>query len=382
MKTLSILGSTGSIGVNTLDVVSQLKDDFKIVSLTGGGNVDLLIEQAKAFCPEFVAISDERFYKKLKDTLSPLGIEVACGESGIVEAATRHSDIVMSSIVGFAGLKPTMAALQRGARVALANKECLVCAGDMMIETAKKCGAEIIPVDSEHSAIFQVLEENPEKVVKNIILTASGGPFRKLSGEELKYVTPEQAVKHPNWSMGRKISVDSATMMNKGLELIEAYYLFGLGVDKLSVVIHPQSYIHSVVEYVDGSFLAQLGAPDMRTPISYALSYPDRFSVETKPFSFVGSAFTFEEVDTDRFPLVRLAYDVMTKNNGACITFNAAGECAVYAFLEGKISYLDIMDFVSRAINEIRWTSCDSLEAVYEMDAFVRKEVNSWILSM
>ncbi len=353
-RRLSILGSTGSIGGNTLDVVRQMggRDAFEIVALTGNGNVEKLAEQAKAAGARMAVTASENRYHDLKDALAGSGITVAAGPSGLIEAASAESDMVMAAIIGTAGLAPTLAAARRGADIALANKECLVTAGSLFVDAVKAGGGKLLPVDSEHNAIFQVLEENQRHALERIILTASGGPFRTWSREDMANVTAETAAKHPNWSMGLKISVGSATMFNKALEMIEAKHLFGVAPDQIEVVVHPQSIIHSMVGYADGSVLAQLGCPDMRTAIGYALSYPARPVLDVERLDFTKlSRLDFEAPDENRFPAIRLARLALKRGGLQSAVMNAAEETAFDAFVEGRIGFLAMAD-VAEAVME------------------------------
>jgi len=354
MKNLSILGATGSIGVNTLDIVRQNPENFTVKALTGGANLQRLAEQVREFTPELVAVTREEDVPALKELLSGVQVELLHGVEGISAcAAYVGSDMVVSAIVGAAGLVPTMAAIRAGKDVALANKETLVTAGPVVMDCAKKHKVAICPVDSEHSAIFQSLKGHRHEDVRRLILTASGGPFLDHSLDSLATVTPKDALAHPNWDMGRKISIDSATMMNKGLEVIEARWLFDLTPDKIDVHIHPQSIVHSMVEYVDGSVVAQLGIPDMRTPIAYALSYPQRLPLDLPALDLCAiGQLTFKAPDTARFPCLGLAYDALAAGGAAPAVLNAANEIAVEAFLNGKIAFLDIPRVISMALDE------------------------------
>mgnify|MGYP002737332173 CR=1 FL=1 len=359
-RSVTILGSTGSVGCNTVDLLARQPAAFAVEALTANRNVKLLVEQALALRPRMVAVADHTCYRPLKDALFGSGIEVAGGPQAVIEAAMRPADWVMASIVGAAGLEPTMAAVRRGAVIGLANKECLVCAGDLMIAEIKKCGATLVPVDSEHSAIFQVFDFDNAEKVEQIILTASGGPFRCTDIADLADVTPAQAVAHPNWDMGAKISVDSATMMNKGLELIEAFHLFPVGAAQIGIVVHPQSVIHSMVAYVDGSVLAQLGTPDMRTPIAYALAWPQRMSAPAPRLDFTTiGALTFERPDEQKFPALRLAREALRSGGPAPIVLNAANEVAVGSFLAGEIGFLDICRVVEETM-QLTWNATAS----------------------
>jgi 1-deoxy-D-xylulose-5-phosphate reductoisomerase len=372
-RSVTILGSTGSVGCNTIDLLARQPEAFDIEALTANRNVALLAEQARALRPRMVAIADPSLYADLKEALAGSGIEVGAGSSAIVEAACRPAEWVMASIVGAAGLEPTMAAVRRGAIIGLANKECLVCAGEVMMADIKKFGASLVPVDSEHSAIYQVFDFDNADRVESIILTASGGPFRCLEAEKMATVTPAQAVAHPNWDMGAKISVDSATMMNKGLELIEAFHLFPVEARQIEIVVHPQSVIHSLVSYVDGSVLAQLGAPDMRTPIAYALAWPDRMRTPAPRLRLaeVGQL-TFEAPDEHRFPALRLAREALRRRGAAPIVLNAANEIAVESFLAQQIGFLDIPRVVERAMEKAPNGQLNALADVIEIDREAR----------
>lgn len=379
-RSVTILGSTGSVGRNTVDLLARQPEKFSVEALTANRNVALLAEQARALRPRMVAIADSSLYADLKDALAGLSIEVAAGPAAIIEAASRPAEWVMASIVGAAGLEPTMAAVRRGAIIGLANKECLVCAGELMMADIKTYGAKLVPVDSEHSAIYQVFDfENADKV-ETIILTASGGPFRRLEAEEMAKVTPAQAVAHPNWDMGAKISVDSATMMNKGLELIEAFHLFPVEIEQIEIVVHPQSVIHSLVAYVDGSVLAQLGQPDMRTPIAYALAWPDRMQAPAPRLrlSDVGNL-TFEAPDERKFPALRLAREALRLGGAAPIVLNAANEIAVESFLSEQIGFLDISRIVEQTMEKADAVRLSSLADVIDIDEEARARACSLI---
>ncbi len=373
VRTVTILGSTGSVGCNTVDLVEREPERFSVEALVANSNVDKLAEQARKLHPRYVAIASEKAYKPLKEALFGHKIEVAAGPAAVIEAAARPADWVMAAIVGAAGLQPTLAAVRRGATIGLANKETLVCAGALVMAEVAACGATLVPVDSEHSAIFQVFDFEQKDKVEKIILTASGGPFRKFSREAMAAVTPAQAVAHPNWDMGAKISVDSATMMNKGLELIEAFHLFGLPEERIEILVHPQSVVHSLVAYVDGSVLAQLGTPDMRTPISYALGWPKRMATPGKLLDLgaIGSL-TFEAPDPVRFPALRLARAALRKGGGAPTIFNAANEVAVQAFLGGAIAFLDIAAVVEGVMETLEGTPVDCLDDVLALDMQAR----------
>ena len=348
---LTILGATGSIGLSTLDLVGREPERFKVVALTAQSNAEKLAKLAIAHSAELAVIGDERCLSELKSLLSGTGIEAAAGETALIEAALRPSDCTMAAIVGAAGLKPTFAAARQGRRIALANKECLVSAGDVFLQEIRASGSELLPVDSEHSAALQSLAGAERVAVERIVLTASGGPFRNWSVEKLKDAKPEEALKHPNWSMGAKITIDSATLMNKGLELIEAYHLFPVGVDQLDAVIHPQSVVHCLVHYIDGSVIAQLGPPDMRTPIALALNWPERRQTPTARLDLVKiAALTFEPVDESRFRGPAMAKAALGRGGSAPAILNAANEVAVAAFLDRRIGFLDIARTVERSL--------------------------------
>lgn len=381
-RRVTILGSTGSIGCSTLDLVERQPESFEVEALTAHRNVEALVAQALKFRPSVAVIGDPVGYDALKQGLAGTGIEAAAGAAAIDEAASRPSDLVMAGIVGAAGLAPTLAAVRRGACVALANKECLVSAGSLFLAEVERSGAVLLPVDSEHNAIFQVLEADKPESVSRIILTASGGPFRTWTVEEMAVATPVQAVAHPRWEMGAKISVDSATLMNKGLELIEAFYLFPVAESQIDVIIHPESIIHSMVEYVDGSVLAQLGSPDMRTPIGYTLAWPSRMATPSARLDFAEIAkLTFEAPDIVRFPLLRLAREALKDGGAAPTVLNAANEVAVEAFLKGNIAFAEIAATVEEVLRSDAWGSQVplSLEDVYELDALSRKQASEWV---
>ncbi|NQV48275.1 MAG: 1-deoxy-D-xylulose-5-phosphate reductoisomerase [Rhodospirillaceae bacterium] len=380
IRSVTILGSTGSVGCNTIDLVSRSPERFSVEALTANRNVELLARQAKALKPRFAVVADENAYKDLKHALSGSGIEVAAGSDAIIEAAARPSDWLMASIVGTAGLEPTLKAVERGAIVGLANKECLVSAGDIMISEVARRGSTLIPVDSEHSAIFQVFDFDDPGKVERVILTASGGPFREKSLDEMAKMTPEQAVNHPNWDMGAKISVDSATMMNKGLELIEAYHLFPIPEERIEILVHPQSVVHSLVDYVDGSVLAQMGTPDMRTPIAYALSWPKRMGTPAERLKLeeIGNL-TFEKPDDERFPALRLSRQALKKGGNAPTVLNAANEVAVAGFLARRIGFLDIVRIVEKTLEKVPSSAVLTLDDVLGADAEAREVATSFI---
>ncbi len=380
-RRITILGSTGSIGCSTVDLVGRQPEVFAVDTLTAFSNVSLLAKQARELGAKLVVIGDENRFKELKDALSGSSVEVAAGRNALIEAAMRPSDFVMAAIVGAAGLEPTLAAVCRGATVGLANKECLVCAGDLMKAEMEKSGATLLPVDSEHSAIYQVFDFDRREAVESIILTASGGPFRTYTQAQMENVTPEQAVAHPNWDMGAKISVDSATMMNKGLEIIEAYHLFGIESEKIQILVHPQSVIHSCVTYVDGSVLSQMGVPDMRTPIAYSLAWPLRMATPVERLDLASIAkLTFEAPDFKRFPSLSMAYQALKSGGSAPTILNAANEVAVAAFLDGKIGFLDIVRVVEKALERMPSKPMATLAHVHEIDTMTRDMASDWIV--
>jgi 1-deoxy-D-xylulose-5-phosphate reductoisomerase len=373
-QSVTILGSTGSVGCNTIDLIERHPDRYEVEALTAHRNVEALASQARKLRPRMAVIADESRYADLKEALGGTGIEVGAGREALVEAAARPADWVMAAIVGAAGLEPTLTAVQRGATVALANKECLVCAGELMMAEVTKNGATLLPVDSEHSAIFQVFDFANDDTVERIILTASGGPFLNRDRADLENVSPKEAVNHPNWDMGAKISVDSATMMNKGLELIEAFHLFPVSEPQIDILIHPQSIIHSMVAYKDGSVLAQMGMPDMRTPIAYALAWPTRIEVpgERLDLARIGTL-SFEEPDSDQFPTLLLARQALRDGGGSPAVLSAANEIAVEGFLAGRIGFLDIPRVVEKTLEIMPDTVVESLDDVYGLDAEARR---------
>ena len=373
-RQVTILGSTGSVGCNTIDLIDRQPQNFRIEALTANTNVAALAEQARRLKPGLAVVADPTGYSDLKEALAGTGVEVAAGPEALIEAANRPAEWVMASIVGVAGLEPTITAVRRGAIVGLANKECLVSAGDVMMAEINRYGATLIPVDSEHNAIFQVFDfDHPDKV-RRIILTASGGPFREMDLAGMATVTPEQAVAHPNWDMGAKISVDSATMMNKGLELIEAFHLFPVAEEQIEILVHPQSVVHSMVDYVDGSVLAQMGSPDMRTPIAYALGWPRRMSAPSPRLELeqIGSL-TFEALDMERFPSLSLARQALRAGGSAPTILNAANEVAVARFLARRIGFLDIARVVEQTLEAMPTTPLETLAQVGEVDAAARE---------
>jgi 1-deoxy-D-xylulose-5-phosphate reductoisomerase len=380
VKKVAILGCTGSIGKSTLDLIERSPDKFEITALTAAVNVDALADAARRTNARLAVIADESRLRDLEYALQGSGCQAAAGADSLVGAATGDSDLVMAAIVGCAGLRPTMAAVEAGKTVALANKEALVTAGDLMTEAAKTSGATLLPVDSEHNAIFQSLAGSRIDQVSRINLTASGGPFRTASAEAMRNATPAQAVAHPNWTMGAKISVDSATLMNKGLELIEAHYLFGLPSARIDILVHPQSVIHSLVEFIDGSVLAQLGSPDMRIPIAYALAWPERMPTPAQRLDLAAIArLDFGEPDLERFPALRLSREALEAGGSAPAALNAANEVAVATFLDGKISFPDISKLVDMALQENESPAPRSIEDVFEIDRKVRTDVTAMI---
>ena len=375
MKNIVILGSTGSIGASTLDVISRFPDEFQVVGLAAGSNDRVIEDQIRTFKPEVVALSCQDAANRLRSRLGSSSTEVLDGEQGLCTVASlSKGDLVISSIVGGAGLKPTLAAIQSGRQVALANKEPMVMAGRLMQQEAHKHGVKIFPIDSEHSAIFQSMEGHRKVDIRRIVLTASGGPFWDWPIHNLEHVTPEQALQHPNWKMGAKITIDSATLMNKGLEVIEARWLFDIPSDQIAVVIHRESIIHSLVEYCDGSVIAQLGHPDMRTPISYALKYPERIPLNP-PLLDLGKIgkFTFYPTDSEKFPCLQLAYDALAGSDGLPATLNAANEIAVQAFLKNQIAFLDISRVIEETMNVYSGKPLTSIEEILDVDQWARR---------
>jgi 1-deoxy-D-xylulose-5-phosphate reductoisomerase len=373
MKTVTVLGSTGSVGRQTLELLAADPDRYAVVALVGGRNAELLAEQARALRARRAVIADPAAYPTLRAALSGSGVEAACGAEAVVAAAAEPADWTMAAITGAVGLPATLAAIRGGGAVALANKEALVCAGETMLAAVRAHGAKLLPVDSEHNAIFQSMADGNHDAIEHITLTASGGPFRTASLEEMAVVRPEQALRHPVWSMGAKITIDSATMMNKGLELIEAARLFGLPSEKIAVLVHPQSVIHGMVHYRDGSVLAQLGSPDMRTPIAHALAWPRRMPTPAPRLDLAAlGQLTFEAPDDVRFPSLRLARAALLAGGGAPCVLNAANEIAVAAFLDRRIGFLDIAATVDHVMQRIGTVPADSVEAVLDLDARVR----------
>ncbi|MDH5368830.1 MAG: 1-deoxy-D-xylulose-5-phosphate reductoisomerase [Gammaproteobacteria bacterium] len=388
LKGLCILGSTGSIGVNTLDVAARHPDKYKIVALSANSQIDRLVKQCETYQPEYAVMADDNAAVELAQKLEEknLSVQVLSGNDGLETIASLEQvDYVMAAIVGAAGLKPTLAAARSGKRILLANKEALVMSGQIFMDEVKKNNAELLPIDSEHNAIFQCLPEDYEKGltesgITKILLTGSGGPFRTKALSELNNITPDEACAHPNWSMGRKISVDSATMMNKGLEIIEACWLFNTSPDNIQVVVHPQSVIHSMVQYSDGSVLAQLGQPDMRTPIAHALSWPDRIESGVEKLDLFSIAkLEFEQPDYERFPCLRLAEESIRKGGTAPAILNAANEVAVASFLNNKLSFIDIAYIVEQTLINLPSRPADSLTEILEDDLAARKEAEHLI---
>ena len=378
-RKVSILGSTGSVGLSTLDLFDRVGAEVEVMALAAGGNVERLAEQAARWRPQVAVIEDETKLAELRERLAGMGVATAAGSQAVTDAAACGANWVMSAIVGFAGLAPTLAAARAGAVVALANKESLICAGPSLLRTAKLAGGAVIPVDSEHSAIFQVFDPANAHNVSKLILTASGGPFRGWSREQMVRATPDQALAHPNWDMGAKISIDSATMMNKSLEVIEAAYLFAMPAERIEVLIHPQSIIHSFVEYVDGSTLAQLGQPDMRTPIACAYAWPDRLPWPAPRLDLIRSGpLSFEEPDSTKFPALRLAKEALASGGRAPAVMIAADEVAVAAYLDRRIGFLDIVRTVSETLERMDRVGFaphrgdDSLEAALATDTAAR----------
>ena len=379
MKNISVLVSTGSIGTQTLDVVRNNRQDLNITALCAGTNVSLLEEQVREFKPKLVCVKDESCLSQIKTALADMDVKIRCGMDGLIEAATMpEADIVVTAVVGMMGILPTVEAIKSKKDIALANKETLVTAGHIIMPLAKEYGIKILPVDSEHSAIFQSLNGEKGNKISKILLTASGGPFRGRKADELKNIRVEDALKHPNWAMGRKITIDSSTMVNKGLEVMEARWLFDVPLDKVQVVVHPQSVIHSMVEYEDGGVMAQLGSPDMRLPIQYALFYPERKYLNSKRLDFYAlKELTFEAPDMDTFRGLALAYEVGRKGGNAPTVYNAANEIAVSKFLDRKIGYLDIIDIIEHSLKNIAFKENPDIETILETEKNVYELVES-----
>ncbi|NKI59706.1 1-deoxy-D-xylulose-5-phosphate reductoisomerase [Labrenzia sp. PO1] len=381
---ITVLGATGSIGQSLADLIQRNPDSYEVVALVANRNAAGLADMAKALKTGSAILAEESCYPELKERLAGSGIATGAGEAAVLEAVTQDTDIVVGAIVGSAGLKPTMAAIRPGRRIALANKECLVCAGDLFMAKIRATEAELLPVDSEHNAIFQVFETDKADMVEKIILTASGGPFRSVSKADMAGVTPQQALKHPNWDMGARITIDSATMMNKGFEVIEASHLFPVAHDQLGVLVHPQSTVHGLVQYKDGSLLAQLGSPDMRTPIAHCLAFPRRMNVPVKRLDLAElGTLTFEAPDLDRFPALRLALEAMRAGGMAPAVLNAADEVAVDAFLKGRIGFMDIPAAIEEVLDAMgaggKLTDAAGVEDVLAIDAEARQKTGEWI---
>jgi 1-deoxy-D-xylulose-5-phosphate reductoisomerase len=377
-RKIAILGATGSVGKSTLDLVERNRERFEVVAVTAASNVGVLAEIARRTRAKLAVTADEWRLTELRELLAGTECRAAAGEAALIEAASGEAELVIAAIVGCAGLRPVMAAVEAGKTVALANKEALVTAGELMTGAAQASGAILLPIDSEHNAIFQCLAGARLDDVARIILTASGGPFRTATAETIAAATPAQAVAHPNWSMGAKISVDSATMMNKGLELIEARHLFGLASDRIDIVIHPQSVVHSLVEFVDGSVLAQLGAPDMRIPIAYALAWPERLETHAQRLDLAAIArLEFEAPDPKRFPALRLARHALEEGGAAPIVLNAANEVAVASFLAGGIRFAEIVELVERAVDELDLAPPSSIPDVLAIDRRTREHLDA-----
>jgi len=376
-KHIVILGSTGSIGTNALRVIESLGSGYSVLALSAHSNAELLAEQAAHFRPEYVAITDTAYYKQLARMVEGLPVEVLAGPESVVQLAElEQADVVLTAVVGAAGLPAVLAAAKEGKRLAIANKEPLVIAGELLMKEAARSGSQIIPVDSEHSAIFQAMQAGKPEAVDKIILTASGGPFRELTGDQIQDVTPEQALAHPTWDMGPKITIDSATMMNKALEIIEARWLFDVPVEKIEVLIHPESIIHSLVQFIDGSVIAQLGLPDMCLPIQYALTFPERLrGIAAAPRLEQIGQLNFKKPDSATFRALPLAYEVARSGGSAAAVFNAANEAAVEEFLAGHIRFVNIIPLVEHCLREHRLSEDASLDELLEADRWARKQV-------
>ncbi len=380
MKKISVLGSTGSIGTQTLEVVRQNKDKLEVFALSAGTNVDLIEKQIREFGPKIAAMGDEKAAEELRGRISDLsGVKVLAGMDGLLEMASDPGyDILVTAIVGMIGIRPTIAAIEAGKDIALANKETLVCAGHIIMPLAEKKGIRILPVDSEHSAIFQSLQGSPRNRIEKIILTCSGGPFRGMKKDELASKTPEDALKHPNWNMGKKITIDSASLVNKGLEVMEASWLFGVGPDRVCVTVHPQSVLHSAVEFADGAVVGQMGTPDMKLPINYALFYPDRMPMNsTKLDLFKTAALTFEKPDTETFRGLSLALDAARIGGTMPTIFNAANEEAVARFLDHKTGFLGIYEDIERAMSNCKVKEAPTVDEILDAEKAAREAVKS-----
>ena len=380
-KQIAILGSTGSIGKQALEVIADNNELFEVYALTANNQVDLLIEQALRFRPEMVVIANEQHYLKLKEALTGLPIKVFAGNESVAQIAEMQPiDMVLTAMVGYSGLKPTINAIKAGKKIALANKETLVVAGELICDLVKQYNSSIIPVDSEHSAIFQCLTGEGNNPIEKLILTASGGPFRTKSIAELEHVTSAQALKHPNWEMGAKITIDSASMMNKGFEIIEAKWLFGVSPEQIDVVVHPQSIIHSMVQFADGSIKAQLGLPDMKLPIQYAFTYPDRLKTNFSRLDFnICTQFTFEQPDTERFRNLAFAYYAMDRGGNMPCILNAANEIVVAEFLKNKIGFLQMSDIIEKVMAKADFIANPGYEDYVKTDEMVRVLTKNFI---
>ncbi len=381
MKKIALLGSTGSIGTSTLEVVAQHPDEFQIVGLSAGSNIELLASQVKQFRPEIVSVGKPEYMEQLREYIGDAWLpEIVYGKEGLIQVASHASaNFVMTAVVGSVGVEPTLSAIKAGKTIGLANKETLVSAGHIVMEAAKKHNVAIIPVDSEHSAIFQSLQGNSMDDVARIILTASGGSFRHLSRDELKQVSIQDALNHPNWNMGAKVTIDSATMMNKGLEVLEAHWLFGLPFEQIECVLHYESIIHSMVEYKDRAVIAQLGTPDMKVPIQYALSYPRRFDLKTQPLDLIScGTLHFARMDFDRYPMLQLAYECGKRGGTLPTVMNAANEVAVERFLKNDISFLQIEELVKTVCEKHDVASNPELEVIFAADRWAREQAYQW----
>ncbi|MFT9423785.1 MAG: 1-deoxy-D-xylulose-5-phosphate reductoisomerase [Acetobacter syzygii] len=374
MRTVTVLGTTGSIGCSTVDLLEQARDQFRVRALVGGKNAAKLAEQARSLKAELAVLADESAYAELKERLAGTGVEVACGRKAVIEAAGLSADWTMAAITGAAGLEPTLAAVKNGRSIALANKEALVCAGDVMLRAVQEAGATLLPVDSEHNAVFQSMADRQADQVEKIILTASGGPFRNASLDVMRAATPAQALKHPTWSMGAKISIDSATMFNKGLEVIEAARIFGLTEDRIDVLVHPQSVVHGMVQYTDGSLIAQMGSADMRIPIAHTLAWPKRMATTSSRLDLAAfGTLEFIAPDEVRFPALRLARQALRAGRAVPAILSAANEIAVEAFLKEQIGFLDIARVVEESMDALGAPAADTLDAVLHWDAEARR---------
>ncbi|OUJ17547.1 1-deoxy-D-xylulose 5-phosphate reductoisomerase [Acetobacter orientalis] len=380
MRTVTVLGSTGSIGCSTVDLLEQARDQYRVRALVGGKNVARLAEQAKGLNAELAVLADESGLEELRSLLAGTQTRVAAGRQAVIEAAGLPADWTMAAITGAAGLEPTLASVKNGHSVALANKEALVCAGDVMLRAVAEAGATLLPVDSEHNAVYQSMADRQADQVEKIILTASGGPFRKASLEVMEAATPAQALKHPTWSMGAKISIDSATMFNKGLEVIEAARIFGLTEDRIDVLVHPQSVVHGMVQYTDGSLIAQMGSADMRIPIAHTLAWPKRMATTSPRLDLAAFAtLEFSAPDEVRFPALRLAREALRSGGAAPAILSAANEIAVEAFLQEQIGFLDIARVVEKVMTKLGAPPADTLDAVLHWDAEARREARALI---